>query len=119
MRAAPGRAGCVSRGRDGGAGTGFYVDNVAIYGVHGFNHDAGIAEIVTGPVNLGEPVVLNFGVMGYGVETATPRLHYAIYDSATRIVTTLRVEYDIEASASKIFDAGLERNFGNRLFIGV
>ena len=68
---------------DGGAGTGFYVDNVAIYGVHGFNHDAGVAEIVTGPVNLGEPVVLNFGVMGYGVETATPRLHYAIYDSAT------------------------------------
>ncbi|HDG67526.1 MAG TPA: hypothetical protein ENG11_00065, partial [candidate division Zixibacteria bacterium] len=68
---------------DGGAGTGFYVDNIAIYGVHGFNHDAGIAEIVTGPVNLGEPVVLNFGVMGYGVETATPRAHYAIYDSAT------------------------------------
>jgi len=30
-----------------------------------------------------------------------------------------RVEYDIEAAARKIFESNLERNFGNRLFIGV
>jgi hypothetical protein len=29
------------------------------------------------------------------------------------------VPYDIERSAKRIFDAKLERNFGNRLFLGV
>ncbi|HEX8953897.1 MAG TPA: metallophosphoesterase, partial [Polyangia bacterium] len=30
-----------------------------------------------------------------------------------------RVAYDIDSAAQKIFGAKLERNFGNRLFIGV
>ncbi len=30
-----------------------------------------------------------------------------------------RVSYDIDASAQKIFASDLERNFGNRLFLGV
>ena len=30
-----------------------------------------------------------------------------------------RVAYDIDSAAQKIFAAKLERNFGNRLFIGV
>ena len=30
-----------------------------------------------------------------------------------------RVAYDIDGAARKIFDAPLERNFGNRLFLGV
>jgi len=47
------------------------------------------------------------------------RASYTIYDTDTRVFQFKRVEYDIEASAAKIFDAGLERNFGNRLFIGV
>lgn len=47
------------------------------------------------------------------------RASYTIFDTDTRLFQFKRVEYDIEASASKIFDAGLERNFGNRLFIGV
>lgn len=47
------------------------------------------------------------------------RASYTIYDSETRVFQFKRVEYDIEASAAKIFEAGLERNFGNRLFIGV
>lgn len=47
------------------------------------------------------------------------RASYTIYDTETRQFFFKRVEYDIEASASKIFEAGLERNFGNRLFIGV
>ena len=47
------------------------------------------------------------------------RASYTIYDTETRIFQFKRVEYDIETSASKIFKAGMERNFGNRLFIGV
>ena len=40
-------------------------------------------------------------------------------DSDTRSFEFKRIEYDIEGAASKIFDAKLERNFGQRLFIGV
>lgn len=47
------------------------------------------------------------------------RASYTIYDTDTREFLFRRVEYDIETSANKIFDARLERNFGNRLFIGV
>jgi diadenosine tetraphosphatase ApaH/serine/threonine PP2A family protein phosphatase len=42
-----------------------------------------------------------------------------IYDTERRSVEFLRVEYDIESSAQKIFDADLALNFGRRLFIGV
>ena len=47
------------------------------------------------------------------------RASYTIFDSDTRTFTFKRVEYDIESAAQKIFSANLERNFGQRLFIGV
>jgi hypothetical protein len=37
----------------------------------------------------------------------------------TRVFEFRRVAYDIDTAANKIFDAQLEPNFGNRLFIGV
>ncbi len=42
-----------------------------------------------------------------------------VYDSDARQVTYLRVAYDIASAAQKIFDAGLSKNFGKRLFLGV
>ena len=47
------------------------------------------------------------------------RASYTIYDSDNRVFEFRRIAYDIEAAAEKIFMAKLERNFGNRLFIGV
>jgi len=47
------------------------------------------------------------------------RASYTVYDSEAREFDFKRVEYDIEAAASKIFAGNLERNFGHRLFIGV
>jgi predicted phosphodiesterase len=47
------------------------------------------------------------------------RASYTIFDTEAQLFQFKRVEYDIETSASKIFEARLERNFGNRLFIGV
>lgn len=47
------------------------------------------------------------------------RASYTVYDTETRVFKFRRIEYDIETSAAKIFKLGLERNFGNRLFIGV
>jgi diadenosine tetraphosphatase ApaH/serine/threonine PP2A family protein phosphatase len=47
------------------------------------------------------------------------RASYTVFDSDTRSFEFKRIEYDIESAASKIFNAKLERNFGQRLFIGV
>jgi predicted phosphodiesterase len=48
-----------------------------------------------------------------------PRASYVIYDTEKRYFQFKRVAYDIESAARKIFQTRLERNFGNRLFIGV
>jgi diadenosine tetraphosphatase ApaH/serine/threonine PP2A family protein phosphatase len=47
------------------------------------------------------------------------RACFVIYDTELRQVEYVRVEYDIEASAQKIFDADLAINFGKRLYLGV
>jgi diadenosine tetraphosphatase ApaH/serine/threonine PP2A family protein phosphatase len=47
------------------------------------------------------------------------RASYTIYDTDERVFEFKRVAYDIDAAAQKIFAADLERNFGNRLFLGV
>jgi diadenosine tetraphosphatase ApaH/serine/threonine PP2A family protein phosphatase len=48
-----------------------------------------------------------------------PRASYTIYDTDDKTFEFKRVAYDIDAAASKIFAVDLERNFGNRLFLGV
>lgn len=47
------------------------------------------------------------------------RASYTIYDTDEKTFEFKRVAYDIDAAAQKIFNADLERNFGNRLFLGV
>ena len=47
------------------------------------------------------------------------RASYTVYDSDQRVFEFKRVTYDIDSAAQKIFSSDLERNFGNRLFLGV
>lgn len=47
------------------------------------------------------------------------RASYTVFDTETRTFDFLRVEYDIESAANRIFDSDIEHNFGHRLFIGV
>ncbi len=48
------------------------------------------------------------------------RASYTIYDSAEKTFEFKRISYDIDGAAKRIFDSGvLERNFANRLFLGV
>jgi diadenosine tetraphosphatase ApaH/serine/threonine PP2A family protein phosphatase len=42
-----------------------------------------------------------------------------LFDTENRVFEYHRVEYDVERSAKKIFDAKLAVNFGKRLFLGV
>jgi diadenosine tetraphosphatase ApaH/serine/threonine PP2A family protein phosphatase len=44
---------------------------------------------------------------------------FVVYDTELRQVEYHRVEYDIQTSAQRIFDADLAMNFGKRLFLGV
>ena len=48
-----------------------------------------------------------------------PRASYTVFDTDEMRFEFKRAEYDIDAAARKILDADLERNFGNRLFLGV
>ena len=48
-----------------------------------------------------------------------PRASYTIYDDADKTFEFKRVAYDIDAAAEKILATELERNFANRLFLGV
>jgi len=47
------------------------------------------------------------------------RAGFVLLDTAVPSVEFRRLEYDIETSARKIFDAGIAYNFGKRLFLGV
>jgi diadenosine tetraphosphatase ApaH/serine/threonine PP2A family protein phosphatase len=47
------------------------------------------------------------------------RASYTIYDTEEKTFEFKRAAYDIDTAAQKIFDSELERNFGNRLFLGV
>lgn len=47
------------------------------------------------------------------------RASYTVFDTVERTFEFKRVAYDIETAANKIYAAELERNFGNRLFLGV
>ncbi len=47
------------------------------------------------------------------------RACFVICDTGARTVEYLRVEYDIDAAAQKIYDADLALNFGKRLYLGV
>jgi diadenosine tetraphosphatase ApaH/serine/threonine PP2A family protein phosphatase len=48
-----------------------------------------------------------------------PRASYTIYDTDEKTFEFKRVEYDIDASAEKIFATDNEPNFARRLFLGV
>ena len=47
-----------------------------------------------------------------------PAASFAFYDSAERVVTFERVNYDVEKTREKIYRAGLPGMLGDRLVIG-
>ena len=94
----------------------------------GHSHLCKAFAIGTGEVN--DVVAQKFGIRrGYRYiisvgSVGQPRDYdnracFVVCDTTARTVEYLRVEYDIEKSAQKIFDAQLALNFGKRLFLGV
>jgi diadenosine tetraphosphatase ApaH/serine/threonine PP2A family protein phosphatase len=48
-----------------------------------------------------------------------PRASYTIFDTEEMVFEYKRVEYDVETAARQIMESDLERNVGNRRFLGV
>ncbi|MEM9692905.1 MAG: metallophosphoesterase family protein [Myxococcota bacterium] len=47
------------------------------------------------------------------------RASYVVFDDEKRELVFRRIEYNIETAAQKVLDCRLEKNFANRLYIGV
>ncbi len=81
---------------------------------------AGAQEVVAQKFQLrpGWKYIVSVGSVGQPRDY-DPRASYTLYDTEKKQFEFKRVDYDIKASAEKIFSADLEPNFGHRLFIGV
>ncbi len=69
-------------------------------------------------IRPGHKYVISVGSVGQPRDNDA-RASYTIFDTEAMTFEFLRVEYDIETSARKIFETDLEPNFGHRLFRGV
>ncbi len=79
-----------------------------------------VFEVVAGKFELRpeHKYIISVGSVGQPRDY-DPRASYTIFDTSERTFEFKRVSYDIDAAAQKIFDSELERNFANRLFLGV
>ncbi len=69
------------------------------------------------PLDLSVKTVVNAGSVGQPRDE-DPRSCFVVYDDATSLVELIRVEYDIETAARKIFEAGLPQTLALRLTLG-
>ena len=65
----------------------------------------------------GVKMLVNVGSVGQPRDD-NPRASYALYDKTEQKVEIRRIEYDIEAAAKRIRDAGLPVALGERLKVG-
>ncbi len=79
-----------------------------------------VHEVVTDKFKIrdGFKYIISVGSVGQPRDY-DPRAAYALFDTEDMSFELKRVEYDIEQAANDIFATDLERNFGNRLFLGV
>lgn len=66
----------------------------------------------------GVKYIINVGSVGQPRDR-DPRACFTLWDSEAETLEHVRVEYDIEAAASKIVKAGLDEKFAKRLYLGV
>lgn len=68
-------------------------------------------------IGIEERAIINVGSVGQSRD-GDPRACWVMYDEEARIVTTRRVEYDIDEAARKIDEAELPEPLSDRLFEG-
>jgi diadenosine tetraphosphatase ApaH/serine/threonine PP2A family protein phosphatase len=69
------------------------------------------------PVDVGHAVIINAGSVGQPRDE-NPKASYAIFDSESRVTNIRRLDYDIDAAATKIRRAGLPEILAARLYHG-
>lgn len=82
--------------------------------------DKGVSQMVPGFIDLEDDkqYIVSIGSVGQPRDY-DPRAAYAIFDTEARAFEQHRIEYDINLSAKRIFDARLPDAFGKRLFVGI
>jgi diadenosine tetraphosphatase ApaH/serine/threonine PP2A family protein phosphatase len=80
--------------------------------------DAILDEGVPFRLEPGARYIVNPGSVGQSRD-GDRRASCCVFDSDTGTVTLRRCEYDVEAEARDIFDAGLPRFLGERLLVGI
>lgn len=87
--------------------------------VFAFDQD-GVSQMVPGLIELDpqKQYIISVGSVGQPRDY-DPRAAYAIFDTESRTFEQHRVEYDIELSAKRIYEARLPDAFGKRLFVGI
>jgi predicted phosphodiesterase len=85
----------------------------------GHSHLPGIfsSDMRDGPVERGNKFIVNVGSVGQPRDN-DPRSSFGIFDTNLWEYQNLRVEYDVEKSATKIRKAGLPKPLADRLFVG-
>lgn len=87
--------------------------------VFAFSND-GVVQMVPGHIDL-EPdkqYIISVGSVGQPRDY-DPRAAYAVFDTESRSFEQYRVEYDINLSAKRVYEARLPDAFGKRLFVGI
>ncbi|MFO0934110.1 MAG: metallophosphoesterase family protein [Planctomycetota bacterium] len=84
-----------------------------------FRSGTAVTYMIGDVIELGDAAqaVMNVGSVGQPRDE-DPRAAYGIFDVKTRTLEVHRVEYDVEAAAARIRDAGLPEFLGDRLRIG-
>lgn len=69
-------------------------------------------------LNAGARYIVNVGSIGQPRD-GDPRSSYVIWDNYADLIEFRKIEYDVTATANKIYEAGLPRILGDRLFLGM
>ena len=69
------------------------------------------------PIDDDVPIIVNVGSVGQPRDE-NPQSSFAIFDSDEKKVEVIRLDYDIDAAAAKIREAGLPEILAERLYQG-
>jgi len=81
------------------------------------DREGGAAVVGVGDFGLNGRFLVNAGSVGQPRD-GDPRACYVIYDADARTVEFVRLEYDVDAAAAKIREAGLPEMLADRLYQG-
>ncbi len=88
------------------------------FAIHKDTKEVFAVHASTFPIKPEYKYIINVGSVGQPRDNNN-KSAFTIFDTSTRIFECKRVEYDIETAARKILQANQDKNFANRLWVGI